>query len=73
MLNGGPADKAGVKPGDVLVAIDGKPIVDPQSVLNVVTGIAPGSAAKLKLKRKGQDLELAVTVGRRPKPPARPE
>jgi Do/DeqQ family serine protease len=73
VLNGGPADKAGAKPGDVLVAIEGKPIVDPQSVLNAVTSIAPGSAAKLKLKRKGQDLELAVTVGRRPKPPARPE
>jgi serine protease DegQ len=73
VLNGGPADKAGAKPGDVLVAIEGKPITDPQSVLNVVTGIAPGSAAKMKLKRKGQDLELAVTVGRRPKPPARPE
>jgi len=73
VLNGGPADKAGVKPGDVLVAIEGKAILDPQSVLNVVTGIAPGSAAKVKVKRKGQDLELAVTVGRRPKPPARPE
>jgi len=73
VLNGGPADKAGAKPGDVLVAIEGKPIADPQSVLNVVTGIAPGSAAKVKLKRKGQDLEIAITVGRRPKPPARPE
>jgi len=73
VLNGGPADKAGAKPGDVLVSIEGKPIVDPQSVLNAVTSIAPGSAARLKLKRKGQDLELAVTVGRRPKPPARPE
>jgi len=73
VLNGGPADKAGAKPGDVLVAIEGKPIVDPQSVLNVVTGIAPGSAAKMKVKRKGQDLELTVTVGRRPKPAARPE
>jgi len=73
VLNGGPADKAGAKPGDVLVAIEGKPIVDPQSVLNLVAGIAPGSAAKMKIKRKGQDLELAVTVGRRPKPPARPE
>jgi Do/DeqQ family serine protease len=73
VLNGGPADKAGAKPGDVLVSIDGKPIVDPQSVLNVVTGIAPGNAAQLKLKRKGQDMELAVTIGRRPKPQARAE
>ncbi len=73
VLSGGPADRAGVKPGDVLVAIEGKPIADPQGVLNAVTGIAPGSAAKVKVKRKGQDLELAVTVGRRPKPPSRPE
>ena len=73
VLNGGPADKAGIKPGDVLVSIDGKPIVDPQSVLNSVTGIAPGSAVKVKLKRKGQDVELAVVVGRRPKPQARAE
>jgi serine protease DegQ len=73
VLNGGPAEKAGIKPGDVLVSIDGKPIVDPQSVLNSVTGIAPGSAAKVKLKRKGQDLELSVVVGRRPKPQLRPE
>jgi Do/DeqQ family serine protease len=73
VLNGGPADKAGAKPGDVLVSIDGKPIVDPQSVLNVVTGIAPGSTAQVKLKRKGQDMELAVTIGRRPKPQARAE
>ena len=73
VLSGGPADKAGVKAGDVLVAIDGKPVADPQGVLNLVTGIAPGSAAKVKMKRKGQDLELAVTIGRRPKQPARPE
>jgi serine protease DegQ len=73
VLTGGPADKAGIRPGDVLVLIDGKPIVDPQSVLNAVADIPPGSAAKVKLKRKGQDLEFAVTIGRRPKPQARTE
>ena len=73
VLNGGPADRAGAKPGDVLVSIDGKPIVGPQNVLNAVTGIAPGSTAQLKLKRKGQDMELVVTIGRRPKPQARAE
>jgi hypothetical protein len=51
----------------VLVAIDGKQVSDPQGVLNLVTGIAPGSAARMKMKRKGQDVELAVTIGRRPK------
>jgi serine protease DegQ len=73
VLADGPADRAGVKPGDVLLQIDGKPIADPQAVLNVVTVIAPGSAAKVKLKRKGQDLELPVTIGRRPRQQTRPE
>jgi Do/DeqQ family serine protease len=73
VLTGGPADKAGARPGDVLVSIDGKAIADPQGVLNVVTGIAPGSAARLKLKRKGEDMQLEVIVGRRPKPQARAE
>ncbi len=73
IVRGGPADKAGVTLGDILVSIDGKPIAEPQDVLNVVTGIAPGSASKLMLKRKGQDVELAVTIGRRPKPQARAE
>jgi Do/DeqQ family serine protease len=68
-----PADRAGVKPGDVLLQIDGKQIVDPQGVLNAVTTIAPGASARVKLKRKGQDVELPVTVGRRPKQQARPE
>jgi len=73
VLSGGPADKAGMKPGDVLLSIDGRPVADPQGVLNLITSIAPGSEAKLKMKRKGQDLELAVTVGRRPKQQAKPE
>jgi S1-C subfamily serine protease len=75
VLAGGPAEKAGAKPGDVLLAIGGRPVIDPQGVLNAVTALAPGTATKVKLKRKGQDLELDVTIGRRPKasPQARPE
>ena len=73
IVRGGPADKAGIALGDILVSIDGKPILDPQDVLNVVTGIAPGSASKVALKRKGKDVELAVMIGRRPKPQARAE
>ncbi|HUN69476.1 MAG TPA: Do family serine endopeptidase [Burkholderiales bacterium] len=73
VLNGGPADKAGAKPGDVVTSIDGKPIADPQGVLNVVTGIVPGTSVKLKLRRKGEEMELDVVVGRRPKPQPRAE
>ena len=69
VLRNGPADKGGVKPGDVLMEIEGQP-VDGRSLLNVVAALQPGNAAKMKLKRQGQDLELSVTVGRRPKPQA---
>jgi len=72
VLRGGPADKAGVKPGDVLYEVAGKPVVDPSSMLNVVAALAPGANAHLKLKRKGQDVETDVAVGRRPKPQPRP-
>ncbi|HEU4644747.1 MAG TPA: PDZ domain-containing protein, partial [Burkholderiales bacterium] len=71
VLRGGPADRAGVKPGDVLTAIDKAPVTDPQSMLNVVAALRPGSSAKMTLRRKAQTLELAVTVGQRPKPKAR--
>src|SRR4030095_1000613 len=73
VLRGGPADKAGVKPGDVLYEIEGKPVADPAGMLNVVASLAPGANARMKLKRKGQDVNTDVTVGRRPKPQQRPE
>jgi Do/DeqQ family serine protease len=73
VLRGGPADKAGVKPGDVLVEIDGKPVPDPTAMLNLVAALAPGKPTQVKLKRQDQELATTVTVGRRPKPHARAE
>ncbi len=70
VLRGGPADKGGVKPGDVLVGIEGKPVIDPQSMLNLVAGLQPGSSARLKLRRGQEAIEVSVVVGKRPKPPA---
>ena len=71
VLRGGPADKAGVKPGDVLTAINGAPVGDPTSMLNQVAALQPGASAQMKLRRQAQTLDLAVTVGRRPKPQPR--
>ena len=73
MLRGGPADKAGVRPGDVLVEVEGKPVADPTSMLNLVAALAPGNSARMKLKRAGKDIDANITVGRRPKPQARAE
>jgi serine protease DegQ len=73
VLRGGPADKAGMKPGDVLVEVQGKPVADPAGMLNLIAALEPGQSAKVRLKRQGKDVDATVTVGRRPKPQPRAE
>jgi serine protease DegQ len=73
VLRGGPADKAGVKPGDVLTEVQGKPVGDPTAMLNLIAALPPGAPAKMKLKRQGQDVEATINIGRRPKPQPRAE
>jgi S1-C subfamily serine protease len=57
----------------VLVEVEGRPVADPTSMLNLIAALPPGSSARIKLKRAGRDVDANVTVGRRPKPPARAE
>jgi Do/DeqQ family serine protease len=71
VLRGGPADKAGVKPGDVLVEVEGRPVADPTSMLNLIAALPPGKPATVRVKRSGQEIDATITVGRRPKPQAR--
>jgi serine protease DegQ len=73
VLRGGPADKAGVRPGDVLVEVDGKPVADPAAMLNIVAALVPGNSASVKLRRQGSTVDASITVGRRPKPQVRAE
>jgi Do/DeqQ family serine protease len=70
---GSPADRAGIKPGDILTAVDGKQVKDPDSTRTLIVALAPGKQVTLKLKRGQSDLELPVQVGKRPKPQRAPE
>jgi serine protease DegQ len=72
VLQGGPADKAGIKPGDILVDVNGQPITDTTRLLNVIAQIKPGTDAKVHLVRKNKDLDLDVMIGKRPPPPKQP-
>ena len=67
VFSGTPADQAGMKTGDVLIAVDSKPVTDSGSMLTLISAITPGSSAMLKVIRAQKDLELKVTVGKRPK------
>jgi Do/DeqQ family serine protease len=66
VLRGGPAERAGLKPGDVLVAIEGKPVKDPNSMLNLVAALVPGKPASIRLRRDNKDVDVQVAVGKRP-------
>ncbi|NRO96429.1 Do family serine endopeptidase [Paraburkholderia sp. NMBU_R16] len=69
VLQGGPADKAGIKPGDVLLAVNGQEITDTTRLLNVIAQIKPGTDAKIRLMRKNKEMQVDVMIGKRPPPP----
>jgi serine protease DegQ len=67
VLEGGPADKAGMKPGDVLTQVNGQAVNDVVTLLNRIAQTSPGDEAKINLLRKGKAMTLKVQVGKRPK------
>ena len=69
ILRNSPADRAQVKPGDVLVGINGRPVSDSVAMLNLIAELAPGREATLDVVRERQQLALKVTVGKRPRNP----
>ena len=68
VMRGSPADRAGIKPGDILLSVAGKPIGDAQSMLGMIAAQTPGQKALLKIYRAGKQIDLTVTIAKRPKP-----
>ncbi|MCX7702761.1 MAG: PDZ domain-containing protein, partial [Planctomycetota bacterium] len=69
IVQGSPADKAGLKVGDVIIEAEGKKIDGPQAMLDLLATKKPGDKLKLKLLRDGKEMELEMELGRRPQPP----
>ncbi|MGE5027285.1 MAG: Do family serine endopeptidase [Betaproteobacteria bacterium] len=67
VLRGGPADRGGIKPGDILMEIDGKQVNDATDMLNQISVLAPGKMAALKILRNQTEAQLHISVGKRPK------
>ncbi len=71
VIRGGPAQKAGIKPGDIVRAIAGQPVHDTEALLGAITALAPGQGCEVALMREGKELRLTVVVGKRPAPQPR--
>jgi S1-C subfamily serine protease len=68
---GGPADRAGVLVGDILVNIDGRPLDAPQRLIEALGGERVGEAVRLGVIRGGNSTEIPVVLGERPQRHAR--
>ncbi|MBL8305523.1 MAG: trypsin-like peptidase domain-containing protein [Rubrivivax sp.] len=71
VLQSGPAAQGGVKPGDVVTKIGGKPVRNTADLFAAVAALPPGEPTTLALQRGAQVLDVQVKVGERPRQPAR--
>ncbi|MDR0563717.1 MAG: trypsin-like peptidase domain-containing protein [Azoarcus sp.] len=71
VLRGSPADRSGLRPGDMLIAINGQAVRVPDEVLGIIASLRPGQTAAFRLLRKEGETESNVTIGRRPAPGGR--
>ena len=70
VLQNGPAAQAGLQPGDVITAVNGKGVASVSQLLTAVAGLKPGTPAPLTVLRKSGSAEMAVTPGKRERPTA---
>ena len=73
VVRGSPADAAGIRPGDVLLSVTGKPVKDPQVMLDLIAALKPEEKTPFRLRRDQNIIELQVKIGKRPAIRARKE
>ncbi len=64
---GSPAAKAGIKSGDVIVSLDGRPVPDARTLARRISAMAPGTAVKIGVWRNGKEEQLSLMLGELPK------
>ncbi len=67
VLQNGPAAKAGLRPGDLLLKVAGRPVTTVGEVLTQVAALTPGQRATFEVSRRNESLSLQVTPAQRPK------
>jgi S1-C subfamily serine protease len=66
VTSGGPADRAGLRPGDIIRTADGTPTPDPQALAGVLAAAHPGDQLTLSILRDGQEQTVKLTLGELP-------
>lgn len=66
VLQGGPADIAGINPGDVVTKIQGQEIIDPRQAIDTIAKLAPGSKIEMTIIRGWEEIKINAVVTQRP-------
>lgn len=66
VLRGGPAADAGMRPGDILSEINGKPLSDPRQAIELIAGFKPGTIIDVGIVRGWDEMHVKAQVGQRP-------
>ena len=67
VLSNGPAAKANLRAGDIIIKVDDEVVTSPNQTINLIARHSPGEKVKLTLWRQGEEIDMAVEVGIRPK------
>ena len=67
VLRNGPADNAGIKPGDILIEVEGKPVKNSSDMLNLIAVLSPGQTATFIVMRNQEKKSFDLEVSKRPK------
>jgi len=68
LLRNGPAHRAGMQPGDIVIAVEGQAVISSQGTMNQIAQKRPGEHIRLTVFRQGKRYQLTAEVGRRPVP-----
>ncbi|MBP5981005.1 MAG: Do family serine endopeptidase [Halomonas sp.] len=66
VVSGGPADNAGLQPGDILLSVGGKTVLDARATMSNIASIEPGTSLPLTIVRSGERIDVTLEVGERP-------
>ncbi|WP_433497915.1 S1C family serine protease [Sphaerimonospora sp. CA-214678] len=69
---GGPADKAGLRPGDIILEVDGQPVGGSRELIVTIRSKAPGDRVSIKFQHDGEERTAMVTIGAAPVPTVQP-
>lgn len=67
IIKGSPAERAGLKVGDVLIEINSMKVIDGTSMIGIISELNPNKQAILKIARNHKEIEIPVMIGLRPK------